>query len=134
REVLDLPAAEEEQVLGLKGRVLLRFLQLDADSLERRRSQFRCSLLELRSLVNDLFGQQVDNALGARAELGFIQVGLESFSSSALPRLAGDPRATHPTVDRRFRAARVVPVEVAGRDGLQDVDVDQGAVLVLTHW
>ena len=72
-------------------------------------------------------GEQLDDPFGAHPKFGAVEQLGEGDPGGALPCLAGNPGTPDAAVDGGLGAAGVVTVEVARRDGLQDVDVDDRA-------
>src|SRR5690606_13978380 len=74
----------------------------------------------------DPLGECFGDPFGAHAQVFGGQQVVEGHAGGAFPRLAGDPGAAHSSVDRGLGGSGVVAVEVTGRNGLQDVQVEDG--------
>src|SRR5690606_27489920 len=140
-QAVELAVAEEHQVGGFGGRSGFAFLLCcvgfalghfdlaTGGGLNGFRGQGPGVLLVDGIVVAaDPFGQHFSDPLGAHTEVFRGEQGVEGHAGGAFPRLAGHAGAAHPAVVGGLGGAGVVPVEVAGRDGLQDVQVENGAV------
>ena len=119
-QCLCLRSAHEEQGFGAF------IIELDARILQR----FLCQLvrIRIRSQWKDLIPHQIGNLFGA---LAHIQPGVlrKGSAHGVLPRLRGYPGTGHTAVHGRFGAAGVVPVDAAGRYGLQNVEINIQALV-----
>ena len=125
-QCLCLRRAHEEQSLGDLIIALVLFIELDARILQR----FLCQLgrIRIRSQCKDLLLHQIGNLFGA---LAHIQPGVlrKVSAHGVLPRLRGYPGTGHTAVHGCFGAARIVPVDAAGRYGLQNVEINIQALV-----
>ena len=125
-QCLCLRSAHEEQSLGDLIIALALFIELDARTVQR----FLCQLVRIRFQIQckDLLLHQFCNLFGAFAH---VQPGVfgKGFAHGVLPCLRGYPGTEHTAVHSRFRAAGVVTVDAAGRDGLQNVEINIQALV-----
>ena len=62
---------------------------------------------------------------GPDTQFAPVEVGLEVLTGGALPALAADSRTEDPSVGAGLGRIRIIAVEAAGRDGLQNMHVDE---------
>ena len=115
---LDLCLADEEQGLGAF------LIVLDACIVQRLLGQL--GSIFFRGKGGDLLFHQLCHLFGALAHILFVQQAFlyKGLPHGVLPRLRGDPGAGHAAVNGRFGAARIVPVDAAGRHSLQHMKVN----------
>jgi hypothetical protein len=140
-ESVELTGAEEHQVLRLGGRVRLPVLDRGGLALGNLGLQTggrddlgcdpqRCVPGQRGVEAGDPGGEDLYDLPCPYAEFARIQQVLvaEVGAGGPLPRLAGDTGPRHSPVHRGLGRTGVVTVEVAGRDGLQGVHVEEDAV------
>ena len=119
-QCLCLRSAHKEQGFGAF------IIALDARILQR----FLCQLvrIRIRSQRKDLLLHQIGGLFGT---LAYIQPGVlrKGSAHGVLPRLRGYPGTGHTAVHGCFGAARIVPVDAAGRYGLQNVEINIQALV-----
>ena len=110
-----LRSAHKEQSLGAL------VVALDSRIFQRFLCQLVC--IQFRVQRKDLLLHQLCRLFGA---LAHIQRGIfcKVFAHGVLPRLRRNSGPEHAAVHGRFGAAGVVPVDAAGRDGLQNVKIN----------
>ena len=117
---LCLRSAHEEQCLGAL------IVALDARILQR----FFCQLvrIQFRGQCKDL---RLHQFCGLFSALAHVQLSIlrKGCAHGMLPCLRGYPGAEHTAVHCRFWAAGIVPVDAAGRDGLQNVEINIQALI-----
>src|SRR5690606_10946508 len=124
----DLLSAEEQQVGRFLDLSLAGGLDLDAARGQDVLGQFVGAFeVDGGVLLADLVAEEFDDALGSDAGGQVFGGGGHVLAGGSLPGLGGGPSATYSAVCGGLGASGVVPVEVARRDGLDEVDVDDGA-------
>ena len=123
---LCLRSAHEKQRLGDRIILLALFIELDARILQR----FLCQLvrIRIRSQCKDLLLYQFCGLFSALANVQ-LSILRKGCAHGMLPCLRGNSGALHTAVHCRFGAAGIVPVDAAGRDGLQNVEINIQALI-----
>ena len=119
-QCLCLCSAHEEQSLGAL------VVALDARILQRFLCQLVC--IQFRGQCKDLLLHQFCCLFGALAHIQ-LSILRKGCAHGVLPCLRGNSGAEHTAVHSRFGAAGIVPVDAAGRDGLQNVEINIQALI-----